>query len=107
MKTFLLLLLPALIVGAEVVSGYDKECIRCLNASSSYYYSCHSCYNESVVNSSCGWSINHWLQCPKLSFCQNALVNELQLLGISSNYYSVGPGDSCLVQIENGISAGT
>lgn len=86
---------------------YEDACGACLNNSPRNRFSCTECIDsESVVNF-CGKNIGNKTQCPRgnrnFATCRNAFISDALIGTYQSNYYSLTAGDTCMIEIQNGI----
>ena len=83
-----------------------RMCAACLQANSSYYYSCDTCFEAETASSTCGWSTNQIINCPRAHYCSNIEVRSNAVHSSIPRFYQMDSGDTCLIKIENGMQNG-
>lgn len=107
MKTKLFILFYSLVKGLKFVQ-YENACGACLEQSPQNRFSCTECIDSVRIVNFCGKNIGNKLECPRgsrdFNQCTNAFISDSLIGTFQSNYYSMSPGDTCMITIQNAIT---
>ena len=82
---------------------YEDACGACLDQSPQFRFSCTECIDTDKILNFCGKNVADKLQCPRGSKgfnpCKDAYISDALVGTFQSNYYSMSPGDTCMIRI--------